>query len=284
MKKIKSTDTFSEKPKPRTKSTAYNHIAFPSFSTPNQGTISHLSFHKIRANSITKKLSSKGLKKKRLEVFKSSLSKSPSNFIIAHTKDDISDISQSSCRHRRDSFIKADELYKKIEKIQSNDPKTGIKGKTHEEKFYIAEALFDEIIAKDKIFGKYLEIVKKCYEEHLQEKIENISFEKEIEKEELMMSYKALEQENESLQISLESISKENLELSKDIEICEEHCIKLQQKLSKVYNVSLDNVPNNPETWKSLLLENQFHSDMCKMLKKELEVYKHGKDSFAKIM
>lgn len=287
MKKSKSPDTFLDKLKPRIKNSACSHIAFPSLSTQGLAANLNSSFQKKRVSLISKNRSSKSLKKKRSEVFKSSLSKSPSShLIITHTRDDLSDISSSSYRLRRDSFVKADELCKKIEKIQSNeldDPKISIE-KKQGEKFHIAEELFDDIIAKDKAFGKYLGIVKICYEEHLQEKIEKVSFEKEIEKEELMMNLIEMEKENETLQRSLEKISKENLELSKDIEICEEHCIKLQQKLSKVYNVSLDNVPNDPETWKNLVLENQFYSDLCKSLKKELEMYRHSKGSLAKIM
>ncbi|OMJ92169.1 hypothetical protein SteCoe_5159 [Stentor coeruleus] len=288
MKKSKSPDIFLNKLKPRIKNSAYSHISFPSFPAQVQATNLNSSLQKKRISSIGKNQSSKALKKKKSEFFKSSFNKSPSShLIITHTRDDLSDISQSSYRLRRDSFIKVDELCKKIEKIQSNeldDLKINIEEKQKREKFHIAEELFDEIITKDNEFGKYLKVVKKCYEEHLQEKIEKVIFEKEIEKEELMMNLNVIEQENEDLQRSLEKISKENLELSKDIDICEGHCIKLQQKLSKVYDVSLDNVPNDPETWKNLVLENQFYSDLCKSLKKELEGYRQGKGSTAKIM
>ena len=251
MSKGKSPDLFFDKIKPRLKSPGNSNLALRNLgSQPNISKL-YLNSQAGRINSVSHLRSSKLIKRKKsFTKLKSPLNKSPSSPLeIRDTKDDIT--SSFSITKDYEDISQIEKMLKKIEalnkKISESQSKASEK-LLFEEKINLHKKLFDEIIEKDKNFGKFLLLIKNSYEDYYETKINKLTSQYQIEITELKGIIHKNNENSAALERSLDKLSKENLDLSKELEHNEKVCERLSKKLSMIASYDVKNIPLNEET------------------------------------
>lgn len=277
MSRSKSPDmTVDKKSKPRLKSIGTNQYSNLQYTPSAQflGISNYTS--KNRVNSICNNRSSKLLKPKRsLKGIKSPLSKSPSNSVIHTAKDEGIEKYSNPLTIRTENFRKIEEMLRKINYVDSGSSEL-----TADEKFEVFSKVFDEIIEKDKQFSRFLMMIKNYYQSYYEQKLGDKSVELLAYKKEQEKLTSSFAQEKNSLQRTVETLSRENLQLSRDLEKCEDHISTLQEQLEIIHSFDVESIPKSKESWKCLVLENKYYNELCKNLKKELEIYKQNQEMF----
>lgn len=149
-----------------------------------------------------------------------------------------------------------------------------------QKKLELHKSLFNEIIEKDKFYGKYLNIIKKYYENYCEEKVNTLNLEMQMQVNNLHTIIQKNNQDKASLERSLDKIFKENYDLCKDLEDIQAYSRQLEEKFEILKNFDIEKVPLNVETWKCLILENNYYTDLCKDLKNELRAYRSSQKVF----
>ena len=233
-----------------------------------------------RKDSISNIRSTKILKKKRsFHKIRFPISNSPS-FSKIYLKDDAGDKPTSPTYHHYETFKSIEEILKKINKIdeRSNDSEYLEKFLGKNEKLTLYNEIFQLIIEKDKVFGKYLKIIMKFYDrynnEHsdlLKEKFKNLEADR--------INW---DKEKDSFQRLIENLSRENFKLSKELENCENEIDQLENELQNFHNIDIESIPKSKESWKNIMKQNKYYKDLTQNLKNEMNVYKHNQEVFMK--
>ena len=166
--------------------------------------------------------------------------------------------------------------------------------------FCLFEQFFSDIITNDKEFGKYLVILKKIYNEWIKINFDKFSESKSLELEILQLKSEVQSKNQEIQRISddskkkLEEIQKlhrnikylcsENLEVGKKVENLSESYQITRDKLFSITQVSLENFPIDPDTWKALIAGNKEYSNLCKDLKKKLRKLEKRQSFYKKLL
>ena len=240
MSKGKSPDLFFDKIKPRLKSPGNSNLALRNLgSQPNISKL-YLNSQAGRINSVSHLRSSKLIKRKKsFTKLKSPLNKSPSSPLeIRDTKDDIT--SSFSITKDYEDISQIEKMLKKIEALNKKISESQSKASE--------KLLFEEIIEKDKNFGKFLLLIKNSYEDYYETKINKLTSQYQIEITELKGIIHKNNENSAALERSLDKLSKENLDLSKELEHNEKVCERLSKKLSMIASYDVKNIPLNEET------------------------------------
>lgn len=285
MSRSKSPETmFEKKLKHRVKSIGSNQLSLAYAGTPAKLTNLSISSNKNRLSSIPNIRSMKHLKPKRsLKSLKSPLSKSPSGSVIHTTKEEVQERYLNPLTIRTENLKKIDEIMKIIAQI---DQESNINSEINksftidQEKFELFSKMFEEIIDKDKQYSKYLLLIKKFLNAYYEDKTEKLLNEINYLKKEKESTADKVQKEKHSLQRTVETLSRENIQLSKDLEKCEEHILMMQEQLEIIHKFEPEEMPRDLDNWKCLVLENKFYADLCKSMKKEIEVYKQNQELF----
>jgi DNA-binding transcriptional MerR regulator len=140
--------------------------------------------------------------------------------------------------------------------------------------------LFNDIIAKDLLFGEALSEIKAVYEEWIKGKVgyvvENSQLKLDISH--LSQKIKDFEVANKSLKENLKKISLENAKVGKEIELKDKQYRSLQEHLIKITNIDRNNFPPSEETWKLILVENKTYLDICECMKKDIKNLKKNEN------
>ena len=166
--------------------------------------------------------------------------------------------------------------------------------------FCLFEQFFSDIISNDKEYAKYLINLKKIYNEWIKINIDKFSQSKSFELEVLQLKNEVQNKNQEIKRISddynkkLEEIQKlnrnikylcsENLEVGKKIESLSENYQIIRDKLFSITQVSLENFPIDPDTWKALIAGNKEYSNLCKDLKSNLRQLEKREMYYKKIL
>lgn len=283
MLRSKSPELSHEKTKSRQKNLGQHSLGLNNLLPSAQLSKIYIHSTKNRVGSISNIRSSKQLKRKRsLNRLKSPISKSPSISYL-HTKDENTEKSFSPIPVCPENSNKIEEILKKIQKIDQMTLKSTEKLEfltINEDKFDLYNELFEEIIKKDKFFGRYLTLIKHFYDTYNKEKLQRQSLECKSKYKELEVKKNNAEQEIFSLQKIFESLSRENFQLSAEIEEYKKEFEKLQKKFEVIQNIHNEQHFVGEEEWKNLIIENKYKGELCARLEKQLEVYKHNQEMF----
>lgn len=139
------------------------------------------------------------------------------------------------------------------------------------DKYEMYKGIFDEIIEKDKNFSQVLKKIKDAYEEFYSASIEEHT-KKLREKCEVLNEILSQHKENQmSLEKKVKKLASENYDLAKSLERSEEICNCIQERLIKISKFDINKVPQDEETWKSLVIENEAYSISFKNLESKLK-------------
>ena len=138
------------------------------------------------------------------------------------------------------------------------------------------QRVFDEIIEKDKVFGKALEGIKLAYQDWLAVKINSSKEIKKLKSEIFEFSKRLTKEieENKQLHRKVQKFSRENVELGRALDEKESNFKTLQEYLQKITNLVVDEIPQDLTSWKVLVSENKSYSDLCAKLKSKIKLLK----------
>ncbi|CAG9333195.1 unnamed protein product [Blepharisma stoltei] len=164
---------------------------------------------------------------------------------------------------------------------KSNSPKM------QKEVFDIYSKMFAEIIEKDTLFGPLLLKIQHAYEDWMisatsdyKETSQNLKF----ELSELSKKCQLQNEDKKTMDRKIEKLSKENYELSKSLEEQEERYAELQEKIFKIADIKIDQLPKDDETWKFLVAENQNYASVCENMRNELKNYAYKEKKLLKLV
>lgn len=160
----------------------------------------------------------------------------------------------------------------KIQELLQKQKENGI----NLEIFENFQKVFDEIIEKDKVFGKALEKIKLAYHDWLAVKINSSKEIQKLKSENFEFSKKLTEEieENKQLHRKVQKLSRENVELGRALDEKESNFKTLQDYLQKITNLVIDEIPQDLTSWKVLVSENKSYSDLCAKLKSKIKILK----------
>jgi hypothetical protein len=160
------------------------------------------------------------------------------------------------------------EIGSRLQEIVSKHKENGIDFEIFENYLKI----FDEIIEKDKIFGKFLEKIKFAFQEWVSCKIISFKEVKKLKSEVFEFSKRLTEEieENKQLHRKVQKFSRENVDLGRALDEKDNSFRTLQEYLLKVTNLSIDEIPLDSMSWKVLVSENKSYSELCNKLKNKI--------------
>lgn len=166
----------------------------------------------------------------------------------------------------------------KVEELMGKQRKNGIS----KEIFESFREVFEEIIEKDKAFGGVLGKIKAAYEEWAK-----VNFEEHVKiKDQLNACTKKITEEveyNKRLHKKIQKISRENVDFGRVLEEKESNIKAVQEYLTKITNVNLEEVPQDITSWKLLISENTSYSELCGKLKNKIKLLKEKEQTLMKI-
>lgn len=269
-----------EKSKSRHKNIPHSFINLSNVTPSNQFSKIFVHSNKNRISSISNNRSFKQLKRKgSLNKLSNPISKSPSIYYL-HNKDENTEKSYSPVPVSMDHLNKIEEIMQKIEqKSLVNTDKIQLQT-FYDEKFELYNEVFEEIIKKDKVHGKYLSMIKVFYDVYYKEKSTKQSLDLKVKMKQLEIENDSVNKEIDSLQKIFENLSKENYQLSTELEKYKKELEKAQKKLENIKKVDLRNFPVSEENYKSLIVENKYYVELCNKLDSEIKIYKHNQEMF----
>ena len=143
------------------------------------------------------------------------------------------------------------------------------------EKLDAFRTAFAEIIEKDENFGGVLRKIKEFYEQKI--KADHYDSSKDIIeklKDELKILKEKINKNKENkkyLMKKIEKLAKENTELSRRLDDRESRYVDLQDKLLKLSKIDLSAVPQDENSWKYLVSENQHLIKVCEDMRKDIK-------------
>ena len=142
------------------------------------------------------------------------------------------------------------------------------------EKFDTFRVAFSEIIEKDENFGGILRKIKEAYEQRVKnDRNESSKDIMEKLKDELKIMKEKINKNKENkkyLMKKIEKLAKENTELSRRLDDRESRYVDLQDKLLKLSKIDLNDIPQDDNSWRYLVSENQHLIKVCEDMRKDI--------------
>lgn len=152
------------------------------------------------------------------------------------------------------------------------------------EKYEMYKGIFEEVIQKDKTFSSVLKKIKETYEEFYETSLKEHT-KKMKEKIDLLTA--TLIKRDEDLGIlekRIRKISTENYELAKSLERSEEICNGVQDRLNRISKFSMEKIPKDEQTWKSLIIENEAYAISFKNMESKIKSAKHNEKKLRQLV
>lgn len=143
--------------------------------------------------------------------------------------------------------------------------------------------VFNEVISKDKIFGKILKHIKHNYDEH----VKSLTQEKTTLTSNLAHFSEHLNKEiAEKLTIlkQLDKLSKENFRLGNEVETANDKLEALQVELTQLSQLNTTTFPQTEENWQLLLAEVSFYKSLIQHAKAKYKSQKHQTKTLSNIL
>ena len=195
------------------------------------------------------------------------------NSFINNKKENESRANSNKRHHQRPSYESENGgVDLKVQELWQKQKENGIDSQIFEN----YQNIFDEIIEKDKVFGRALEKIKFAYQDWLTVKINSSKEVKKLKSEIFEFSKKLTEEieENKQLHRKVQKFSRENVELGRALDEKDTNFNTLQEYLQKITNLTIDEIPQDLTSWKVLISENKSYSDLCGKLKLKLKLLK----------
>lgn len=145
--------------------------------------------------------------------------------------------------------------------------------------------IFNEIISKDKNFGRVLKKIKSFYDKAISEQGSGLLF-KEL-KSKLRESETRVKNQTDAiknLEAKIEKILKDKTSLAKELERSEEICTEIQKRLCRITNYDASEVPKDENKWKAVLLENRTFAESLRELKEEIKEYRYKEKKLMQLL
>jgi hypothetical protein len=168
----------------------------------------------------------------------------------------------------------------KLEEISAFQKEKGLSF----EIFYKFQEVFDEVIAKDKVFGQVLKKIKSFYEDCFKSltPTQNLRIKNDLAENRKKLGEAA--EEGRRFHRKIQKLSRENAELARSLEEREGNCRTLQEHLLKITNIDVSEVPHDRTSWKVLLAENKTYAEVCENLKKKVRRLKNKEKTLIKLL
>ncbi|OMJ72781.1 hypothetical protein SteCoe_28699 [Stentor coeruleus] len=152
------------------------------------------------------------------------------------------------------------------------------------EKYEVYKGIFEEVIQKDKTFSSVLKKIKEIYEEFYEASLKEHTKKMKEKNDILTASLIKRDEELGLLDKRIRKISTENYELAKSLERSEEICNGVQDRLNRISKFSLENVPKDEQTWKSLIIENEAYSISFKNMESKIKSAKSNEKKLRQLV
>lgn len=155
----------------------------------------------------------------------------------------------------------------------------------HEKLLEVYKDIFNEVILKDKSFGRVLKKIKDFFEKVLT-KVSADNTVKDL-KIKLKDALTNIKNHNELIKVQekkIEKLDKERSKLAKELQRSEEICTEIQKKLCRITNFDASEVPKDEQKWKAVLLENRTYLEAIRELKEELKEYRYKEKKLMQLL
>ncbi|OMJ86237.1 hypothetical protein SteCoe_12302 [Stentor coeruleus] len=209
------------------------------------------------------------------------LNSSSSNSLLNKTRISKSHITEPPLQLKHRLFISSalqnsSKSSAKLIEEKLNDNLKKLKDKTlTTNRFDIFRNVFTEIIENDDNYSTLLKKIKEVYEQKI--KLNKIDASKDLieklknEKKELKEKIASIKKDKKFLIKKIEKLVKENTELSRNLDDKEGRYVDLQDKILKLSNIDLEDIPKNDDSWKYLISENQHLHKVCEEMRKDIK-------------